>query len=358
MESSASRRPVGILTFHNGPNFGGFLQAWHLREAIRKAGHPATVVNYQGLAHYSAHQFRLRKPSASQIKGEVLNLLKSRPFRKPVAELSELPFTVQPDQVPWSQFQTVVVGSDMVWDFQNRYFGSDPAFYASHPSQAETRFVAYAPSCGPSPATAELPDHVRNGLKRFDQMAVRDENTADMAEKATGTRPPIVVDPTWLQNDPVVSYGKRPKRPYALVYGQGMKLGNRSRILGDYCRKRGLELVAVTFPCSSADRRIHSIGPFEWIDLFRHAECVVTSTFHGLLYAIKFRKPLVFMERIASRLKSQIAVDRCNLQGRTCPEGDDFSEAFLNEHLSNNEGITIPDSWVQASRGYLEQALQ
>jgi hypothetical protein len=42
---------VGIPTFPNGPNHGEFLQAWHLRQAIRKLGHDVTVANYQNPVH-------------------------------------------------------------------------------------------------------------------------------------------------------------------------------------------------------------------------------------------------------------------------------------------------------------------
>jgi hypothetical protein len=131
-----------------------------------------------------------------------------------------------------------------------------------------------------------------------------------VVKKATGKESQLVVDPTWLKDDPDLAYPKRPKSPYALVYGHGVD-ATRAAVLGQYCKKRGLKLVSCAFPCPTADRFILSIDPFGWVDLFRHAECVITSTFHGLLYAIKYGKPVVFMDRPASRSKSKLAIERC-----------------------------------------------
>ena len=347
---------TGILTFHRGPNYGGFLQAWHLREAVRSLGHSAETINYQGLRHHDAERLRFRGVSPGLLKGMLLHYLKSRPFRGPVGGLEFGPFRTSAEGIDWQSFDTVVVGSDIVWDFRAAHFGGDQAYFGALPCQAETRFVAYAPSCGETPADAEIPDYVRSGLRRFDAIHVRDRNTADMVRNATGIEPPLVVDPTWLQDDPEVPYPGRPSGPYILMYGLGMS-SERAKVLGDFCKKHGLELIAVAFPCATADRKIQSIGPFEWVDLFRHASGVVTSTFHGLLYAIKYAKPLVFMERGASRLKGRIAIERCGLEDRVVPEGEPFEAGFIKMALAPERPAALPGEWIAESRARLRSSL-
>lgn len=347
---------VGILTFHRGPNYGGYLQAWHLRKAIRSLGHQAELVNYQGHRHHEAESQVFRGIRPGQLKGMVLHYLKCRPFRQPVADLNNGPFLTDPTRIDWRAFETVVVGSDIVWDFRNHYFGTDPTYYGALPCQADTRFVSYAPSCGETSAADGIPNYVRDGLSRFAAIHVRDRNTAAVVKEATGVDPQLVVDPTWLQEDPVVPYPKRPNRPYILLYGQGAT-PDRSRILGDYCRKSGLDLVAAAFRCDAANHRIFSIGPFEWVDLFRHATAVVTSTFHGLLYSIKYRKPVLFMERGASRLKGRIAIERCGLEDRVVAEDEPFSPTLLAAALAPERPPVFPDTWVNESRLALAESL-
>ena len=348
---------TGILTFHRGPNYGGFLQAWHMREAIRGLGHDATVVNYQGPRQHHAERIRWRGCSPGALKGFVLHYLKSRPFPDPVSELSDHPFDTDPEKIPWKNFDKVVVGADVVWNFTNATHGNDPVFFGAHPSQQDTRFVAYAPSCGDTHDDAELPDYVRDGLSRFESIQVRDETTATLVERATGTRPPLVVDPTWLQDDPEVPCRKIPRDlKYALVYGQGAT-GARAKVLGDHCRKRGLKIVSAAFPCEATTHRLYSIDPFEWADLFRRAECVVTSTFHGLLYAIKYHKPVIFMDRPASRAKSSIVIDRCGLHERVVEEDQSFNPDHLHHCLTQADGCEIPEAWRQESLELLRRAL-
>lgn len=348
---------IGILTFHRGPNYGGFLQAWHMREAIRSLGHEATLINYQAPAHHQAERMNFPALKSSAIKGFILHALKSRPFPKPVAELSDHPFTTDPEKIDWQRFSTVVVGADIVWNFTNKHFGSDPTFYGALPCQKDTRFVAYAPSCGDADVDGPLPDHVTDGLNRFAEFHVRDQTTASLVRRATGNIADLVVDPTWLQADPDVPYPNRPKGRYALVYGIGLN-ACRSRILADYCKQRGLNLVSCAVPNRVADQTILSIDPLEWVDLFRHAECVVTSTFHGLLYAIKYNKPLLFMDRPASRSKSKLAIERCGLQDRVVEEGASFTEDFLAHALDQARGTQPPASWIAESRKLLEASLR
>jgi hypothetical protein len=349
---------IGILTFHRGPNYGGFLQAWHMREAIRSIGHQATVVNYQGTIHHRGESVRIRGLKPSQLKGFTLHYLKSRPFAKPVAELSDHPFATDPTQIPWNRFNRVIVGADVVWNFTNPTHGNDPVFFGAHPAQRETTFAAYAPSCGDTPADIEIPSYVRDGLARFTSIHVRDETTAGLVERATGTRPGLVVDPTWLQSDPPSHCRRIPNDVrFALVYGQGAT-GPRSKALGAYCKKRGLSIVSAAFPCEASTHRLQSIDPFEWVDLFRRAECVVTSTFHGLLYAIKYQKPLIFMVRGPSRAKSRLVLDRCNLHDRVVEEGQPFDPDHLAHALSSDHPTHPPEAWIRESRAALESCLR
>jgi hypothetical protein len=348
---------IGILTFHRGPNYGGFLQAWHMREAVRSLGQDATLVNYQGVIHHGAEKVRIRGLRPKDLKGFALHWMKTKPFAKPVEGLSDHPFVTDPTKIDWKGFDRIIVGADVVWDFANPVHGCNPAYFGALPEQAGARFAAYAPSCGDTPADGDIPGYVREGLPRLGSIQVRDEATATLVERAIGTRPPLVVDPTWLQDDPQRNCRKIPQGgKYALVYGQGAT-GERAKVLGGFCKKRGLSVVSAAFPCEATTHRLYSIDPFEWVDLFRRAECVVTSTFHGLLYAIKYNKPVIFMIRPASRSKSKLAIERCGLHGRVVEEDRPFNPEQLDFALSPENPTQLPDTWIRDSWKRLEASL-
>jgi len=348
---------IGILTFHRGPNYGGFLQAWHMREAVRSLGQDATLVNYQGVIHHGAEKVRIRGLRPKDLKGFALHWMKTKPFAKPVEGLSDHPFVTDPTKIDWKGFDRIIVGADVVWDFANPVHGCNPAYFGALPEQAGARFAAYAPSCGDTPADGDIPGYVREGLPRLGSIQVRDEATATLVERAIGTRPPLVVDPTWLQDDPAANCRKVPQGlRYALVYGQGAT-GPRADLIGTFAKKHGLSVVSAAFPCEATTHRLFSIDPFEWVDLFRRAECVITSTFHGLLYAIKYNKPLIFLSRQASRSKSQLVIERCGLKDRVVAEGSPFTIDFLTKALAPEHRPMMPTAWVNESRAALAKSL-
>jgi hypothetical protein len=128
--------------------------------------------------------------------------------------------------------------------------------------------------------------------------------------------------------------------------------------LEEHCRKRDLKIVSAASRCDSATHRLYSIDPFEWVDLFRRAECVITSTFHGLLYAIKYQKPVIFMVRGPSRAKSRLVLDRCNLHDRVVEEGQAFDLDHLSHALSPDNPTQLPGVWIKESREALRRALE
>jgi hypothetical protein len=347
---------VGILTFHNGPNYGGFLQAWHLKTAIAALGFPTTIINYQNPLHLKSEQLPSLGLSIQKIKTFGHKYLKARPFVSCVADLSDHPFTTDLNGISWDRFSSIVVGSDVIWNYDNLDFGHERAFFGMLPEQNQSRFVSYAASCGKTDGSAVLPEYVQKGLQRFTTHLVRDENTAAMVKQATGHAPPLVVDPTWLQNDPEIRKRFAPSKPYVLLYGGGLDPA-RAIVLRRYCDLHGLKLISAAMPCKLADKVFRSINPFEWVDLFRHAQAVVTSTLHGTLYTIKYGKPLLLMNNIQTQNKARTVIARSGLEASVIAEGQPFEDSLLAERLSARAARRPPADWIADSRKALAAAL-
>ena len=71
---------IGILTFHRGPNHGGYLQAAELVAAVRRAGHDVEIINYQNADAQLHALYDLIKKNQDQIQVEGLDLSKLPPF--------------------------------------------------------------------------------------------------------------------------------------------------------------------------------------------------------------------------------------------------------------------------------------
>lgn len=341
------QQKIGILTFHNGPNYGGFMQAWHMRNKVRELGHPCTVINYLNRVHTDSNKVCSKVRNLGDLKARIHWMIKERPFRSPIRELSDAPFTTEASAVPWNSFGGVVVGSDVVFDFQNPKFGSDPAYFGACPEQRDVPIMSYAASCGMADVSGDLPEFC-NGLQRFSALGVRDAASKTLVKRVTGEDATLNVDPTWLAADPVDESWNRPQGKYLLIYGRRLN-PEWAKHLVSYCKKRNLRIVSAGNPDPFADEVRRNLTPFQWVDLFRRAEATVIGTLHGTLYSIKYNKPFILINNQATRQKVKEAVDLTGMGFRRFELQD--LKPNLVELLDSSGGALpeIPPAWKKES---------
>ena len=219
--------------------------------------------------------------------------------------------------IDWSQYDAIVVGSDIVWDFAKPGLGSDPVFAGVLPPAFKGRLVAYAPSIGAMSPTEKLPEEMIEGLRRFSWIGVRDRRTADFVHAHVGVLPPIVADPTWLPFTHRPSYRAKWKTDLSdtlLVYS--FPLNPKSPIesqylssLVGYARDRDMKVLACGYFQPGIVGRLQGLTPWEWIGAFQRAGCVVTGTFHGALFSIRYGKRFVVLPhpQVTAKLSDALA---------------------------------------------------
>lgn len=351
-------KKIGILTFHKGPNYGGFLQAWHLREAVRNLGHDADIINYQNPKHYRSERNRFpSKPTPRGIKSWLNRRVKARPFNDVVRNLSSLPFTTDPHAIRWGEYDLILVGSDVVWDHTTARYGHDAVYFSSHAAQRDARFVAYAASCGPAD-NSNPPDYVRTGIPRFLAVGARDANTQELVESCGGITSSLVVDPTWLQGEPEIDWNARPRAPYLLVYGGGLANPGLDESVRLWAKKEGLDIISAASPTKFADHRYQALDPFQWAELFRGASAVVTATLHGLLYSIKYSKPFIMVALPAAAGKSSTVIEKLELEKRVLMPGETIDSRAVGKILEHNsDKVEVLENWILESRDFLKNSI-
>lgn len=331
---------TGILTFHRGPNYGGFLQAWHLKHAIETLGEEAEVVNFQNHHHLTSETPRLSIRRPGTFKSAWRLMKKMRPFHAGIASLTSGRLITDSAKVPWECYEQIVVGSDVVWDFAEPRFGAEQAYFGMAAGQEKIRMLAYAASCGSTPANTKAPSYVQTGLQRFESILVRDANTAEMVKQHTGCNPPQVVDPTWLGDDPQASCPVDASRPYLLIYGTGVDKAT-SDLVAKFAKHQGFALVGVFCPPQSVDRMLWNVTPFEWVSLIRNAQAVVTTSFHGTIYAAKYETPVVFVRSQKTALKTGSILQKIGLNRHSLAQGEAVTTEQLEPLLQHP--ATVPE---------------
>ena len=339
---------IGILTFHDTPNFGATLQCYALSRHLRSEGHEVEVVNYTPKAARKAY----RKELFGKPRRSWRNIARVFRFNRFVAD--GLPLSgARIDEVKKltglrARYDLLIVGSDEVWKVEPRLRPFDPTFYLDFADPARTRLVSYAASASVQSDMRAQADRVRPLLERFHAISVRDRHTGDMVADLVGVKPTEVLDPTFLWDFRAETTKPIVTGDYLALYG--WPDAQQSKALREYARRKGLRLVAVGCLNPAADESFIGIGPAEWMRLIRHARFFVTDYFHGAAFALHFEVPFAIYVNPWKSVKIRGLADKAGVSHRlfadiasfiASPEADaavDFAavRAAMRPHLDGS----------------------
>ncbi len=363
---------IGILTFHSQLNYGGVLQCWALKEALKGMGHNVVVIDrwldernvlLKGVfAHFSLRQWlgvMVRGLLGCGHLSFLLRRIRTMRFVKKLG-LTSYSFCDWKDAPKDLGVECIVVGSDQVWhggDWGNPL----PYLLDGAPSLPA---IAYAASFG----MKELPQEIDycSGFRRFKAISVRELEGIDLVE-GTGYENVVqhVVDPTLLlvseQWRRMGNWRKVPRR--VVCYFLSEDVEKAIQILEPWARKKnysveilcderkgavprsfrefGVRLNRMFCSCLPV-HRTHlrtSYGPIEFVRAFAQAEMVITDSFHAVMFAsiygcnLRFLKPMTeFRKRMFSRVEEF---------ARDLIVGDLFVENLSAALFSFDKGVDI-----------------
>lgn len=273
---------IGILTFHDGINFGAFLQAYSTKQKLELLGHQVEIINYKDswfAFKELAYAFRMNQKFVSNAK-KIWKFRASHKLMnmtKPNSDLASFD----------GRYEVVFFGSDEIWNINNLGFGYDLSYFGK--GLSNTKKVAYAPSFGSTQADDDKLSMVKEYLLDFEAISVRDKNSQKIVTDLTSSKPTIVPDPTFLVNQMDWCVEPKVKGDYILVYAYVLQ-PEHIEVMKEYSKKNKLKLVSVGFHYPWCDENYLGINPFEWVGFFKNAKYVFTSMFHGTIYSILTRR--------------------------------------------------------------------
>ena len=305
---------IGILSMQRIPNYGSFLQSLSLKKQLeRLSGGDVYFIDIEEGKHLVpavessiAHGGFLRKFDRYFFK-RIENYLFSRKMK----------FIHTQDQIRYletekklevgKKFDLVIIGSDEVfnagipsaWGFSTQLFGN---------IKNAKWIVTYAASCGQT--TKDITDKygmtndIAIAMDELKNISVRDKGTFKFVQDITGRTPEIHLDPVFLTDfDEYIP--KLPKRkPYLLVYAYGNRINDEAEIrsIRNYAKNKGLEILSVGMQQRWCKNNITANG-FELLSYVKGAACIVTDTFHGTVFSIKYNKPFAVFIRESNKNK-------------------------------------------------------
>lgn len=347
---------VGILTFHKCINYGSFWQAKCLADGLQSLGADVVILD-----HYSRRiniaewrcAFHPVLPTPVPDADRTMYKKKIRGFFNSFEELPlSAPFLLDdPSDIP--DVETVVVGSDEVWNLLHPWYGQHPLFYGD--GLFPRKLISYAASFGNYPVSMGLSPYWGDKLRHFDALSVRDENSRTLISNGTGIIPELVLDPCLAF--PVADLSADKDEPYVAVYGHNFSAAFVSKVTR-WANEKGLHMISIGYRNDWADQQWITADPVDFVRFISNANAVVTNFFHGAVFALRFERPFVCEASEYRNVKLRDLTATTQSERHLVQETTPYStiENCLDQPLSTHITQVIAEL-RQTSRLFLERAL-
>lgn len=284
---------VYIITKHGSHNYGAMLQAWSLMTVLKDHGVECKILNY-----------RASKPSLippnTPLK-RIINAIVACLYHKDVEKCYKRferfmaeEYDMTKEYGRYKELEDTedkadiyICGSDQIW---NPYAVKKEYFLDFVDDKAVK--ISYAASLGVNDIPLSARDTFNVLLDNIDYISVREYNAKELIENVTGRRDVSVnVDPVFLidhkewnkiQSDCEIT------EPYILCYFIYTPEWLNTLLKDIYkATKKKIVLVTVDpFRRIYSNKIVRDAGPKEFIGLIRGADCVISSSFHGIALSI------------------------------------------------------------------------
>jgi len=306
-----NKKKVGVLTMHKVLNYGSALQAYATQRIIEELGYECELIDYIYPNKY--HKGKYKYSLKNKLLTFFLNLYLKFPNRKKDKlfikfynqhfKLSNSTY-FSPSQIFSNPpaYDIYVVGSDQVWN--SKYILDDTTFLLSFVDN--NKKISYASSFAQSELEKKYANKCVLYLSKFDAISVRELGAKKIIKDILKYDAPICLDPTLLLNkrrwdelictNSTLNIGK----PYILVYILKYAYNPYpyvTNLIKNIYKETGLHLVLLCFSfmekldIENITNLHDAVGPSEFIYLFKNAEFVITTSFHGTAFALNFEKP-------------------------------------------------------------------
>lgn len=302
-------RTSATITFHACHNYGSMLQAYSLQQVIKSLGIENEIINLRTDAQRRMYTDPRRRSLKSRIGHLGLGMFFDRYawqlarkydlFEQFMAENLTLTPEVSDPRELTKRYDCYVTGSDQCWNTRCRDFNW--AYYLDFTDSAQK--ISYSSSIGPFSHDIEA-GRVREFVKDFKAISVRDSGTQRFITELTGQEPVILPDPALLPEISVWNNLIAPKplieHPYLFFYtpyrrdgmydvaehlSSSLNLPVVTSLLTDYRHEVSLRVKG------HLTARL-DVGPLEFLNLVKNADAVLSGSFHALLFALIFHVPV------------------------------------------------------------------
>lgn len=283
-------KKIGILTFHDEPNYGAFLQTYALSETLKNLGYDVEIID---LRIKETLQFSF----IVKLLSPAIRYFIFEKARKKYLNRSKRKYDSSEDlknNVP--NCDIYLLGSDQVWNKDVTGELKYSYFFDFLPDNKPR--LSYASSFGMEKwdFDDEETKKINSLFSKFSAVGVREKSAIDLCKNNCNIEATLVVDPTLLYSDYSKLTGKIKQRKNSIVcfkFNKGIEFYN---FLRDFKRQNNFDISILnkTLP----QKQIGNI-PLptikKWIKSIAESEIVITDSYHALIFSIIYKKQFIVL---------------------------------------------------------------
>jgi len=251
-----------------------------------------------------------------------------------------------------------VVGSDQVWNSQLSNGQLDPAFFLDF--LTDTKKISYASSMGRDDVSIQELTIMKEYLKDFSHISVREESAKQLLETAGVSNVINVLDPVFLlKKEDYKKFIKPVKhKKYLLIYSfeQNTLI---EKLASEISTKLGLQIIEIgTFRSKySCDKYMQNIGVEDFLSLVYYADYIITSSFHGTAFSILLNKQFTSVTPSERKTRLENITNIFEMNNRLLSEKDEYSIDELLETIDYDQVNSLVYINSEKSRSFLRNSL-
>ena len=333
---------IGTISYNiycNFTNYGSALQTWALHQAIKKLDAHPVLVDYcpdiladkdplnpfKNMWDKDEESKRMVEMTLPAIRK---NYEKFDRFYHERFDRTKKGYTSANFESVMDEVDCFVCGSDTI--FCPDEFGFDDGYYANYPCMRGNS-VAYAPSFGDPHFSDEDYVKLNERLQNFKAIGLREQMMVPYVRDHVKVPVEKVIDPTLLltENDyDNIATKRLVDAPYLLLYSR--RYNPRMEAYAEkMASENGLKIVDISLRATNAEKghlMFYEAGVEEFLSLVKHAEYIITNSFHGMIMSVQYRRPFVIFSREQCDTKITEFLELFGLSDRMLINGEEQFE--------------------------------
>ncbi|MDD4509914.1 MAG: polysaccharide pyruvyl transferase family protein [Oscillospiraceae bacterium] len=323
---------TATVTYYNEYNYGAVLQTYALQKFLHSLGIDNKIVDYSerstkilekiscGKLRFALYAVKRNLKLLVNYRSIINKRARFNAFVNDNLMLTDHYDSVENLIITPPEVDLLIAGSDQIWNLSSKLRKD---FFLMFGGDSVVR-ISYAASLGRYDFSLEQKRVLICAVSKFDYVSVRESEAVTYLNETGNINAELLVDPTLLLNDTEwkeIAISPNIKEKYILCYPL-LYHTDIDGALKKLKKELDIKVVAISpdgTKCCYADITVKDSGPAEFLGWVANAEYVVTSSFHGTVFSLLFKKPFVSYNNAANSGRISNLLDLVGLSNRFNP---------------------------------------